>query len=96
MDELLITSSGTEFNPEIVKQHGLIRAKYRSWKAFRNGLITFVQGDVATALFQTGVNATTSYYRIKASEVESGLWEIFYTNDFETFYRTEDTQNGTN
>lgn len=90
MSELLITGESTIFNPEIVTQHALIRAKYHTWQDFRNGLVSFVQRDYVTVLFQTGVNASTSYFKIKASEVNAGLWQLVLTNDFETFYRTED------
>ena len=74
------------FNPEIVRQHVLIRAKYHMRKNFRNGLVTFVQRDRLTCLFQMGVNASTSYYSAKASEVADGLWELIYTNDFQLVY----------
>lgn len=90
MNELLTTGELTIFNPEIVKRHALIRAKYHTWRDFRNGLVTFADKTTLRVLFQTGVNASTSYFKIKASEVNAGLWQLVLTNDFETFYRTED------
>ena len=71
------------FDDEIVKPNGFIRAKYRSWPTFRNGLVTFVNRDKLTCLFQTGANATVGYFVVKASEVAAGCWKIFYQNELD-------------
>lgn len=86
--DILITGETLIFNGEVVRQSGLIRGKYHTWKDFRNGLVSRVQPDALTILFQTGANSSTSYYRIKAAEVAAGLWELIYTNDFDVVIRT--------
>ena len=83
--DLTTTGSRTEFLPEVIKRRGFIRAKYWSWEEPRNGLITFANKDFLKVLFQTSVNAATSYYTVKISEVEAGLWRIIYTPDLEDF-----------
>ena len=89
MNELLINAETLTFNTDIIKQSGLIRAKYKTWSEPRNGLVTFVKPDTLQVLFQTGVNASTSYYRIKAAEVRDGKWDLIYTDNFENVWRTD-------
>lgn len=76
-----------EFSPEVIKQRGFIRARYANWEEPRNGLIVYAAKTFLKVLFLTGVNIATSYFPIKISEVEAGLWELTYTSDFETFYK---------
>lgn len=83
MDEFLINAKTTTFNLEIVKPFGFIRAKYWSWKIFLNGLIATVDEKNLRVLFQTGVNSSTSYFKIEAAEVAAGLWQITYSNNLE-------------
>ena len=79
MNELVTTGESVEFSSELIKRRGFLRAKYWSWNDWRNGLVTF----------QTGVNASTSYYTVKITEVVAGLWDLIYSNDMETFYRVD-------
>ena len=76
-----------EFSPEVIKQRGFIRARYANWEEPRNGLIVYASKTFLKVLFLTGVNIASSFFTIKISEVEAGLWELTYTNDFETFYK---------
>lgn len=89
MNELVTTGESVEFSSELIKRRGFLRAKYWSWDEFRNGLVTFADKKSLRVLFQTGVNASTSYYTVKVSEVAAGLWDLIYSNDMQTFYRAE-------
>lgn len=84
--DLITTGESTEFVREIIKKRGFIRAKYFSWDEPRNGLVTYASRNMLKVLFLTGVNMAASYYKIKISEIEAGLWKIIYTPDFDTFY----------
>lgn len=92
MEELITYGERAEFAPEVIKQCGFIRAKYHSWQDFRNGLVTFAGKNFLRVLFQTGINAATSYYTVKVAEVTAGLWQIIYTPDLEKFYRIDGKQ----
>ena len=92
MNEILTTGEQVEFLPEIIKRRGFLRAKYWSWDDFRNGLVTFADKTTLRVLFQTGVNASTSYFKITASEVNAGLWQLIYSSDMENFYRVAPNQ----
>ena len=87
MDNLVVRNERPEFVSELIQRRGFVRAKYWSWDAPRNGLVTFASPEFLRVLFQTGVNVATSYYTIKIAEVASGLWEIIYTPDLEHFYK---------
>lgn len=83
---MIIIQNVPTFDGEIVKCGGLIRAKYRTWTDFRNGLVSRVQPDKLTVLFQTGANATVSYFVIRAAEAADDHWQIFYSSDMEEIY----------
>lgn len=86
MNELITTSEVPTFNLDIIKQSGFVVGKHKSWKYFRNGLVTFAEPRKLTVLFQTGAHASTSYFVVKASEVAAGDWDITYSNDMEEIY----------
>ena len=87
MAELITRGEHAEFAQDVIKRRGFIRAKYKTWDEPRNGLVTFASKSFLRVLFQTGINIATSYYTIKISEVEAGLWQITYTPDLVTFYQ---------
>ena len=86
MNELVTTGESVEFSSELIKRRGFLRGKFWCWDDWRNGLVTFADKKSLRVLFQTGVNASTSYYVVKAAEVADGLWELIYTNDFQLIY----------
>ena len=89
MNELVTTGGSVEFSSELIKRRGFLRGKFWSWDDWRNGLVTFADKKSLRVLFQTGVNASTSYYTVKVAEVEAGLWDLIYSNDMQTFYRVD-------
>lgn len=88
-NELIYQGERFEFAADVIKKRGFIRAKYWSWEGHRNGLIAFACKDFLNVLFLTGINQCATYFKIKAKEVQAGLWNIIYTNDLENFYRVE-------
>ena len=88
-NELIYQGERFEFAKDIIKKRGFIRARYANWQEPRNGLIAFACKDFLNVLFLTGINQCATYFKIKAKEVQAGLWNIIYTNDLENFYRVE-------
>lgn len=84
--EIVTKGEVVTFSPEIVQRRGFIRAKHITWPNFRNGLITFAAPTLLQVLFLVGVNASASYYTVRATEVQQGQWELSYSNDLETVY----------
>lgn len=81
---MIVNQNIPTFDAEIVKRGGLIRAKYRAWTDFRNGLVERVEPNRLTVFYQTP--AATSHFTVRANEAADGHWEIFYTNDLEETY----------
>ena len=86
--EIITQGEQIQFSPEIAKRRGFIRAKHITWPNFRNGLITFASPILLQSLFLTGVNASASYYTIRASEVANGEWDIILSYDLKDIYET--------
>lgn len=86
--EIITQGEQIQFSPEIAKRRGFIRAKHITWSEARNGLITFASPSLWQVLFLTGVNASASYYTIRASEVANGEWDIILSYDLKDIYET--------
>lgn len=86
--EIVTKGEVVTFSPEIAQRRGFIRAKHITWPNFRNGLITFTSPILLQSLFLTGVNASASYYTIRASEVANGEWDIILSYDLKDVYET--------
>lgn len=86
MTELLSTCEDIVFNTSVIKHGGFLRAKAKGWDEAKNGLVTFVSKEVLKALIFTGAGTAASYLKIMASDVNAGLWEVSYSNDFEEVY----------
>ena len=87
MESIITVGENVTFSPEVSKRRGFIRAKHITWDRARNGLITFASPTLWQVLFLTGVNASASYYTIRASEVARGEWEFLLSYDLEEVYR---------
>lgn len=87
MSDLINQRERLEFNMELFKKRGFLKAKYFSWEEPRFGLIVFAAPDFLKVLFLSGLNAATSYYVIAIREVEQRLWTFSYTPDMKTFYQ---------
>lgn len=88
-NELIYQGERFEFAADVIKKRGFIRARYANWQEPRNGLIAFACKDFLNVLFLTGINQCATYFKIKAKEVQAGLWDITFTPDLEHFYRVE-------
>ena len=84
--DLITTGEQTKFADDIVKKRGFIRGKHITWHGARNGLITFASPTLLQVLFLTGINASASYFTIRANEVANNEWDILYSNDLETVH----------
>ena len=88
---VLLDESEKIFNLEEVKQRGLIRARYHTWKEPRNGIIVAINKTMIQVLFLTQIRTAAQYFRIPAIEVAEGKWSIKYSNDMENFFEIEMT-----
>lgn len=80
--ELLNVSEKICFSTDL-KPKMLIRARHKTWKEARNGLIAQVRADSLLVLFLSDAYQNAAYFLIKASEVSAGQWDIKLTLDFQ-------------
>ena len=72
------------FDQAIVKKHDAIRFRRAGDTEFRNGIITKVSDSQIEVLGGNIQNAASSYTQINAVDVAVGVWEIYWTTDFQT------------
>lgn len=77
------------FDADIISIGGLIRAKWRGWPDYKNGLVTRVMYDRITVLYLVNNGNAVAYYEIRADEVVNNEWELIYSSDFKEFISTE-------
>lgn len=78
---LLISENGKVFDTEAVKKGFLISAKHKSWAEPKNGIISSVSPDELRVLYCPGIANVTRFFFIVASEVETGQWELRWSED---------------
>lgn len=79
---LIIDNTEKVFDIAKIGKGDLIRAKYHSWPAPRNGIVTAVSENKLTVLFLPDIGNVTNYFVILASEVEAQKWAVKWTSDF--------------
>ena len=73
------------FDRSVVNRGDAIRFRRAGDTAFRNGIITRIINDgQIEVLFSNVQNNATSFAQINAVDVAVGVWEIFWTTDFQT------------
>ena len=85
---LLISENGKVFDTEAVKKGFLISAKHKSW------IISSVSPDELRVLYCPGIANVTRFFFIVASEVETGQWELRWSEDMTDIkeYKPEEVQ----
>lgn len=61
-----------------------IRVRRAGDKEFRNGFVTEADSGKLRLLYCNTQNNATSYLDITAADVAIGVWEIYWTKDFQT------------
>lgn len=76
---LTIIQERAEFNTELIKVGGFVRAKNADWAESKNGLVSYVDANKLKAIYLTGVNSAANYFVIKADELDK--WELRYSEE---------------
>lgn len=81
----LITNATHEiFDLTQIHRADCIRIRRAGDTTFRNGFVTEVTADKLRLLYCNIQNNATSYLDILAADVAIGVWEIYWTSDFQT------------
>ena len=81
---LIMNATHQEFDLAQVGRGDCIRAKRAGDTTARNGFITEATAPRLRILYCNTQNNASSYLDITAADVAIGVWEIYWTRDFQT------------
>lgn len=81
---LIRSATHTEFDLAQIRRGDCIRVKRAGDATARNGFVTEVTANKLRLLYCNTQNNATSYLDIPAADVSVGVWEIYWTRDFQT------------
>jgi hypothetical protein len=61
---------------------------------FKNGFVTKAGEDAIEILYCNTQNNATSYLIVKAADVAVGVWELYWTTDFQIINHEDNAPNG--
>jgi len=72
------------FDLSAIERGDCIRLKRAGDMVFKNGFVTQTTETQIQVLYCNTQNNATSYLSILAADVAVGVWEIYWTSDFQT------------
>lgn len=84
MMALITNTTQAVFDLSQIHRADCIRVRRAGDTTFRNGFVTEVTPDKLRLLYCNTQNNATSYLDILAADAAVGVWEIYWTTDFQT------------
>ena len=81
---LITNATHQVFDLEQIHRADCIRIRRTGDSTYKNGFVTEVNPDRLRLLYCNTQNNATSYLDITAADVAVGVWEIYWTGDFQT------------
>ena len=81
---LMQSATHSEFDLTQIKRGDCIRVKRAGDTTAKNGFVTEVLSNKLRLLYCNTQNNATSYLDITAADAAIGVWEIYWTSDFQT------------
>ena len=81
---LIINKNVPAFDLTAINRGDAIRIRRATDSTARNGFVTKISENSLEILFSNIQNNATSFIQINAGDVAIGLWEIWWTLDFQT------------
>ncbi len=81
---LVRNATHAEFDLAQIRRGDCIRVKRAGDATAKNGFVTEVTVNKLRLLYCNTQNNATSYLDIPAADVSVGVWEIYWTRDFQT------------
>lgn len=81
---LIRNATHEEFDLSLIRRGDCIRVKRAGDTAAKNGFVTEATAGKLRILYCNTQNNATSYLDILAADVAVGVWEIYWTQDFQT------------
>lgn len=81
---LVIDTAVKEFDLQVIHRGDCIRIRRAGDTTFKNGIVTKVTEKDVQILYANTQNTATSYVTVTAADVAIGVWEVWWTTDFQT------------
>ena len=81
---LITNVSVPKFDQTVINRGDAIRVRRATESTARNGIVTRVNDNMIEILVSNIQNNATSFTQIFAGDVAIGVWEIWWTGDFQT------------
>ena len=81
---LIVDKAIKIFDLSVIHRGDCIRVKRVGDTTFKNGFVTQTTETQIQVLYCNTQNNATSYLSILATDVSFGIWEIYWTSDFQT------------
>lgn len=81
---LIKNATHDEFDLAQIQRGDCIRIKRAGDTTAKNGFVTDVSPNKVRILYCNTQNNATSYLDLTAADVAIGVWEIYWTHDFQT------------
>lgn len=81
---LIKNATHEEFDLTQIQRGDCIRIKRAGDTTAKNGFVTDVSPNKLRILYCNTQNNATSYLDLTAADVSIGVWEIYWTRDFQT------------
>ncbi len=81
---LIKSAAHEEFDLSQIRRGDCIRVKRAGDATAKNGFVTEAAANKLRLLYCNTQNNATSYLDILAADVAVGVWEIYWTQDFQT------------
>lgn len=81
---LVIDTAVKAFDLDAIHRGDCIRIRRAGDTTFKNGIVTKVTDKEVQILYANTQNTATSYVTITAADVAIGVWEVWWTTDFQT------------
>lgn len=86
---LIKSEPQTVFDLSLIHRGDCLRFQRKGDTTARNGFVTEAREKKLTVLYCNVQNNACSYIDIAASDVEAGVWDIYWTTDFQTVSHEE-------
>jgi hypothetical protein len=81
---LITNVSVPKFDPTVISRGDAIRVRRATDSTARNGIVTRITDTMLEILVANASNQATSFMQVMAGDVAIGVWEIWWTTDFQT------------
>ena len=81
---LITNVSVPKFDQTVINRGDAIRVRRATDTTARNGIVTRITDTMIEILVSNVQNNATSFMQVAAGDVAIGVWEIWWTTDFQT------------